>query len=200
MVEAQHGETNDAALARAILDPVANAAIVTKVMTDVSGGDLDIGALTKELLQHSAAATRGDLTRHESMLAAQAHTLDQIFSKLAYRAAFSFESRLDSAERYMRLALKAQSQCRATIETLAAIKNPPMVIAKQANVTSGPQQINNNFASSTPVGGRAGNFESMPNELLEQTNGERLDAGTAGKAIGSDSHLATVGAIHRPTD
>ena len=40
---------------------------------------------------------------------------------------------LPAAETYMRLALKAQSQCRATLETLANIKNPPTVFARQAN-------------------------------------------------------------------
>jgi hypothetical protein len=43
----------------------------------------------------------------------------------------------------MRLALKAQSQCRATLEALANIKNPPVVIARQANFAAGPQQVNN---------------------------------------------------------
>ena len=43
----------------------------------------------------------------------------------------------------MRLALKAQGQCRATLETLATIKNPPVVFARQANIAQGPQQVNN---------------------------------------------------------
>ena len=44
-----------------------------------------------------------------------------------------------------KLALKAQSQCRATLETLAAIKNPPVIFVKQAN---GHQQVNNGVAAS----------------------------------------------------
>lgn len=40
-----------------------------------------------------------------------------------------------------RMALKAQNQCRMTLETLATIENPPVVFARQANVTTGPQQI-----------------------------------------------------------
>ena len=59
-------------------------------------------------------------------------------------------------ETNMRIALRAQSQCRATLETLAAIKNPPMVIAKQANVTTGPQQINNGIQPSTRARGGSG--------------------------------------------
>ncbi len=51
---------------------------------------------------------------------------------------------LDATDRYMRLALKAQAQCRATLETLAKIKNPPTLFAQQANIAHGPQQVNNN--------------------------------------------------------
>jgi hypothetical protein len=75
------------------------------------------------------------------MLMIQAHTLDAIFNNLAQRAASA--KLLSQLEQYMRLALKAQSQCRATLESLAAIKNPPIVYAKQANIANGPQQINN---------------------------------------------------------
>ena len=50
---------------------------------------------------------------------------------------------VDHLDRYMRLALKAQGQCRATLETLATIKNPPVVFARQANIAQGPQQVNN---------------------------------------------------------
>ena len=34
---------------------------------------------------------------------------------------------VDQIDRFTRLALKAQGQCRATIETLALMKNPPAV-------------------------------------------------------------------------
>jgi hypothetical protein len=34
----------------------------------------------------------------------------------------------------MRLALRAQGQCRATLETLAVMKSPPTVFARQANI------------------------------------------------------------------
>ena len=46
----------------------------------------------------------------------------------------------EHAEMLLRIGLKSQSQCRATLETLAQIKNPPIVYAKQANITNGPQQ------------------------------------------------------------
>jgi len=103
---------------------------------------------------------------------------------------------VNAAEIYMRLALKAQSQCRATLETLAAIKNPtPVTFVKQANVAHGPQQVNNGPPSEPPS--RARESENPPNELLEHTHGERLDFGTPKAAVGADSALATVGEVHR---
>jgi hypothetical protein len=43
-------------------------------------------------------------------------------------------------EAYLRLGLKAQSQSRATLETLSRIKNPqPVAFVRQANIAHGPQ-------------------------------------------------------------
>lgn len=45
---------------------------------------------------------------------------------------------------YLRLALKHRIKVRMTLETLAKIKNPPVIFAKQANINqgSGNQQVN----------------------------------------------------------
>ena len=48
----------------------------------------------------------------------------------------------------MRLALKAQAQARSTAEALALLKNPQPYI-RQVNVTTGPQQVNNTYASAS---------------------------------------------------
>ena len=80
----------------------------------------------------------------------------------------------------MRLALRAQGQCRATAETLAAIKNGPAVFARQANIAHGPQQVNNTLAVA-----RAGNVETAPNEPLE-AHAKRLDSGTTSAASARD--------------
>ncbi|WP_210235030.1 hypothetical protein, partial [Mesorhizobium sp. M2D.F.Ca.ET.185.01.1.1] len=58
----------------------------------------------------------------ESMLFAQANTLDMIFGHLARKAAFS--EYLNQFQAHLSLALKTQAQCRATLEALAGIKNP----------------------------------------------------------------------------
>ena len=58
---------------------------------------------------------------------------------------------LKTWEAYLRMAMKAQNQCRMTLETLAMIKNPPTVFAKQANINhGGQQQVNNGAAPPAP--------------------------------------------------
>lgn len=97
---------------------------------------------------------------------------------------------IQAAETYMRLALKAQAQCRATLETLATIKNPPIVYARQANIAARPQQVNGPGAHAGP-----GNAESQPNELLESDHGKRLDEGATRTPGERDPQLAPVGEV-----
>lgn len=93
------------------------------------------------------------------MLAIQAHTLDTMFNELARRSWTNVDGGyIEAGERYMRLALKAQSQCCTTIETLSEMKNPkPVAFVRQANIANGPQQVNVNnagFESNTPAPAR----------------------------------------------
>jgi len=51
----------------------------------------------------------------------------------------------------LKLALRAQNQCRATIETLSVVKNPPTAtFVRQANIAAGHQQVNNGMVSALP--------------------------------------------------
>lgn len=192
-VPVRNGESVDNANARTLLRPSVNAAATIQTMT---GDNHEINALARELSAQIAAVNGGDLKRAEGMLIAQAHTLDEIFNSLARRACGNMPERLDAAERYMRLALKAQSQCRATLESLAAVKNPPVLFAKQANIAAGPQQVNNGV----PAGSRAREIENPSNQLLEAKPHERLDFGTQGAAGTFDKPMETVGAVNRTED
>jgi hypothetical protein len=76
----------------------------------------------------------GDMSGLEATLTAQAITLDAVFNELAKRAANSI-LHTQTCETLLRLALKAQAQCRATIETLAEVKQPKSAtFVKQQNV------------------------------------------------------------------
>ena len=158
------------------------------------GAHLDTPELLACLRALSTKVNAGDLAQVESMLANQAVALQSLFVRLAERGLC--QTVVPVMESLMKLALRAQSQCRATLETLATVKNPPVVIARQANIAQ--QQQVNNHAPAVPT--RAREVSPAQNELLEQGNHERLEFGTQGAASGADSHMATVGTVHRPQD
>jgi hypothetical protein len=194
IIEPLPNESRSRALARTVLQPsVANGMTLRRVLRRELGdsSDLTLEDLTHELAAQCAEVSKGNLARPEAMLMAQAHTLDALFGDLT-RLAYNNLNSFDVADRLYRLAFKAQSQARATVETLAAMKNPPMVFAKQANLTSGPQQINNGLAREIPA--------AVPNKLLEQTNDDRLDPITAGNSVGSDPEMAALETLDRPQD
>ena len=155
-----------------------------------AGDDMEVSDLVREMKKAGDEAVAGDLGRVERMLANQLLTLDTLFNNLAQRS--GRQETFKGIEVLMRLALKAQAQSRATAETLAVIKNPPVVFAKQANVTTGPQQINN--------GTSAGSFQSGQNKLLEAQHGNTLDFGAQAAAGRADQTLEAVGAVHLPQD
>jgi len=121
--------------------------------------DIDVPGLLATLRSHAAAVNAGDLSRAEAMLMNQADALQAIFVNLTERALW--QEYHVHMEGFMKLALKAQSQSRATLQTLAEVKNPPVVYARQANVTTGPQQINNGVDPT-----RARENQNSPNQLL----------------------------------
>ncbi len=189
----RQGQEDEAAtVARNVMSPAVRGAVTTQAFSKVFG-ETQLQALVDELGQQCDRIKGNNLVRAEAILTTQAHTLDAIFNELARRSALNMGEYINAAERYMRLALKAQSQCRATLETLAAIKNPPVIYAKQANISNGPQQVNNGTMSA-PVGGET---SIEPNKLLEHEHGQRLDTGTQSAAIGADKEQETVGTIHR---
>lgn len=179
---------------RAVLFPAVTHAVVTQAYGQrVFSGKLDKQIIYDGIAEKAAAVVAGDMSSSERMLVAQATSLNSICVSLFLRAEANMGEYRDTAEVYMKLALKAQNQCRMTLETLAAIKNPPVVYARQANFAAGPQQVNNGVSM------RAAKNENAPNELLEDGHdeGERLDGGAPGKAIGSNPAVAAVGAINR---
>jgi len=136
-------------LADLSLTPGLNAAAVVGVYLEKTFGELDVGSLARSLSVDMKGVLAGDLKLAEAMLYGQAHALQSIFVNLARRAIS--QEYLKQWEAYMRMALKAQNQCRMTLETLATIKNPPVVFARQANINNGGQQQVNNGAAADPA-------------------------------------------------
>jgi len=155
---------------------------------------LDTPALIEALRQQTQAVHKGDLRAAEAMLMNQATALQSLFVKLTETGLQA--SLLRQQETALRLALKAQSQCRATLETLANIKNPAVVYAKQANVTTGPQQINNG-PQTARTGTREKAFEENKLKELSDEKQQRLDAGAPSAAGGTYQGAKALATVHR---
>ena len=185
----QPGEDEATVLGRTVLRPTVQAAVTLKEY-DKPYGDLDLKGLIVALTEQTKASNDGDLCRAEAMLTTQAHALDAIFNNLATRAIKT--EYMNNLDTYLKLALRAQSQCRTTWEALSAIKNPPVMgYVRQANIANGPQQVNNGATDDS----RAQENQNSQNELMEQKDGERMDSGTTGAAGKADPAMATLGEV-----
>tara|TARA_R110000868_G_scaffold86703_1_gene243070 strand:- start:13072 stop:13671 length:600 start_codon:yes stop_codon:yes gene_type:complete len=189
--ERQPEETSAQALARHATTPESLSASVLTLTHKLNHSQLI--EMVDELKQQSAAVHANDMSRAESMLMSQAHTLDGLFAKLASKALAA--EQLSVMDPLMRLALKAQNQARATLQTLAELKTPKHIaFVKQANI--GNQVQVNNGAVTTRT--RTRKNQKVPNELLEVENGERMDTRAASAASNADPAMETLGTKHRP--
>lgn len=200
---ARAGVSNERQLADLATDGIATNAMTAQLFLAHSQPDLSITEMVQSLKDHGQRVNGNDLAAAERMLTAQAIALDTIFSEMARRSAMNLGQYLDASERYMRMALKAQGQCRATVEALAAIKNPPVVFAKQANIAHGPQQVNNGVAQAQHEHDCRPAHEKKQmaaNELLGMDDGKRLDSGAQGPTSLAHPRMATMEAINRAKD
>jgi hypothetical protein len=203
------GQTESLALAEIVTEGTVGCSATLIDFTKGQHDGLSLTEVAQTLRAQGDAVVGGDLSDAERMLNAQAVTLNAIFNELARRAATNMGTYLETTERYLRLAMKAQAQCRATVEALAEMKNPhPVAFVKQANIAHGNQQVNNGGAFGEPAARavpesartHAGNSSTEPSKLLEATDVERLDTGAQSAAGAAHQDVETVGALNRPDD
>jgi len=149
------------------------------------GDDFNFPSTIKTLEKTIQQIKSGDLSKIEEMYISQAMALEMMFTSLARRA--KAQEKLLQYETHMRFALKAQNQCRATLQALVQLKQPSnTTFVKQANIAQGHQQVNNLAEKNiTPQ-----------NELLED-NYAQLDTGTTTTPKGIDTTLEALGKINR---
>jgi hypothetical protein len=200
LTKEQEGKTPERILAELALSPILPNANIVRIFGKVTIGELDLIEAAAVMREKASAVHAGNLAGLEETLTSQAMALNAIFNETARRAALHMGEHINAAEIYLRIGLKAQAQCRATLETLFEMKNPrPVAFVKQANIANGPQQVNNGV----PPVGSPSHTETpahQSNELLELNHEQRLDTRTKDAAGGAHSQLETVDAIQRSQD
>ena len=191
-VQLKEGEDPEMKMAEVHTGPyMTNAIAFTKSMRG-SLGELDITAITSAMLESAKRVKANDMSDVEAMLLSQAIVLNGMFADLSSRSvANRADGHFEASQIYLKLAFKAQNQARMTLESLSNIKNPPVLYVKQANISHGPQQVNNGTASAS----QAKEMENSPNKLLDSSIDKPLDPRTPEPAVNSDKAMAPVGAI-----
>lgn len=137
-------ESDEAAFARSAIDPELRHGIIASSFTvPTFSGDIvnSVGDQVEHVTALLDKAAAGDMAMVSRTLAAQAITLDVMFTELARRTGLNMGEHLHAAERYARLAFKAQSNSRATLEALAKLHQPREQTVRHVHVNQGGQAI-----------------------------------------------------------
>lgn len=145
MVKAEKGEGEAETMSRVMLAPFLRHGIVAHGIADKMIGKMpgepQLDDYAHAIKARSEQTGSGDLALASQMLTAQALTLDSIFTEMARRSVLNMGDYLDASERYMRLALKAQANSRATIEALAKLHQPREQTVRHVHVNEGGQAV-----------------------------------------------------------
>jgi hypothetical protein len=143
-VEQSPEETGAEAMARTLLQPALKNAAAASGFTNKLLGDIEapgISDYANDVQRVARMASEGDLTMASRILAAQAVALDSMFAELARRSALNMGEYPEAADRYGRLALRAQSNCRTTLEALAKLHQPREQTVRHVHVNEGGRAV-----------------------------------------------------------
>jgi hypothetical protein len=179
-------------LAKAMSGPFLSNALALHSFAGGSVGEVPLECLLYAMSSNAKTVNAGNMRDVEAFLMSQATALNALFAELCRRSWANLNGgQFETGQQYLRLALKAQNQSRATFETLSTVKNPPAVFARQANVAA--QQVNNFIAAPS----HAEENHAAPNKLLDASHEKPLDAGTPGAASAGNSQVEAVEPLHR---
>jgi hypothetical protein len=112
-IKKQADESAEELQARSLLNPVLRGAITIEAYA-INGMHADISTLVSTL----ETQCKSDNFDAESMLIAQAVTLDCLFQNLAYNASLNLSKNTAAAETLLKLAFRAQNQSGKTLQVL----------------------------------------------------------------------------------
>ena len=153
------------------------------------GEYVDYPSMIASLKAMAENVNKGEMREIEAMLVSSAKCLEVLAESLLVRGLR--QDMWHHLDGFLKLGLKAQNQMRHTLETLGKLKNPPVVIAKQANLATN-QQVNNHSRDEKTI---------VPNELSAGVQHELCqNSGTPSDAVTDDSSVEALAEVHRCKD
>ena len=195
-VKEQKQKSREQQIAEISLNPITLNTNTARVFSSGVFGELAITESIEVVRKMTDAVVQGsNLNELEELLTTQAVALNGIFNYLALRAHTNIGHYPETVEKYMKLALKAQAQCRSTIEAINEIKNPSSAptFVKQANIGNAVQVNNgqqNQTSTHAGAHARMGKTPPEPNKLLAADQPATLPTFTGGVINDLDSRKA----------
>ncbi len=128
--------------AELFIDPVVAATRIICVSEDKSGlaRVLDVPSLASVVREQVSQGKIILKDQIDEFLLSYSVSLQAIFVRLTEKGMQSQDPLI--AQSWLKLALRAQNQCRVSLEALSVLRSPSIVYAKRANIAAGPQQVN----------------------------------------------------------
>ena len=201
-------------VAEQAIDPDVTSAAVVAAFWECLDGGIDPQAGYEAMRAHVVQARKNVRASAEATLLGQAAALNAIFADMARRAQAHMGRPGRAAERYLRLAMRAQNQCRATLNAVAELSGQrPDVVEPSERIVRierrivYPERRPSEKAVAAehapcPAGDAAGSrvdVEGIRANSGEETRsyGARLDGGTARRLFADGARAQTVGGLHR---
>ncbi len=183
-LEFPEGKTEARVLADVMIDPVASTAALVQRFSKGSFGELPITDIYTAVRDQVATSQAGDQKGQYALLVAQSIALNAIFVELARRAALNMGEYIEASERYMRLALKAQAQSRATVEALDRLTNGHEQTVRHVHVDNrgGQAVITDTFNQGGAVNGKGGEQSYGP-DIASANSPAMLSQDAAGNGV-----------------
>ena len=150
--EKKGDESKEVAVARMVSSAEFNGAYTNNLMNGAGSVMAEAPSLDAMIDYLEAACNNGDTG--ETALTVQAITLDKLFNHMVQSALVGGSAKpIHHVELWLKFALRAQSQCRATYEAISNIRHP-----RVQYVAGGHMQVNN---------ARTSENQNAPNKLTE---------------------------------
>ena len=201
-------------VAEQAIDPDVTSAAVVAAFWECLDGGIDPQAGYEAMRAHVAQARKNVRASAEATLLGQAAALNAIFADMARRAQAHMGRPGRAAERYLRLAMRAQNQCRATLNAVAELSGQrPDVMEPSERIVRIERRIvyperrpseapiaverapcpavdaaGGGAEAEGPTNGRGGEIRSY---------GAGLDGGASRRLFADGARTQTVGGLHR---
>jgi len=185
-LKAVSNEPSGRTVSRHALDPAHRSSISHYEISDKEwySSEISINDLVDELENLTESLSKSSSRDSKRMLAAQSVLLDKLFNMLSVKGALNAKAgNLAYATEYMKLALKAQANCRTTLQAISEINTPRQQIS-QINMAENQQVIN----------------EFPPNELSGGSDELRTYRGSQRGSAPADSKVETLVEVNRSED